>query len=806
MNFEEWKEQERKKRGIDKPNPFFGRENELAELKAFLADETARVYGLYGVPMIGKTSLVREFLKSVANYEIQTVEFKNPENPEITLDKALSTEQTVIDWQTTAPKLIIIENFEEALQWKGDQDHLHEIKFEKIKQFLEVTVQVPFVKLILESRFQIKMDFLPGKIYTHLTLGGIDRTELFNRLNQLYRNNEVTYEAFEELCEKFNDHVWLIELAMQNEWMFQDVQEAVQHRQIITQKLWETLKGIIRKLTTPQKTLLCAFALLNPISETDLEKQLKTLPMFQKPGELEDGLQSLRKKLLTVYNAQDKTYEINPFLRDVCFTFLQNQKEMRTLETLSYFNKAQKPQYDRILQAQEKGDYGTFYRLIRDLRKKGDYEKVHKILDYVFENDSVINRVGVLNEKGIAYKEQKNYDEAIRILKQAAESGNIHSYNELALIYKELRNYDEAILIFKELIDKHNYIPAYIELAIIYKEQKNYDEAIRLLKRAAELGNIHSYNELAIVYEEQKNYDEAIRSLNKPLKTNDKDVKTLNELAIVYEEQKSYDEVINILNKALEVNEKIVKVLNESAIAYKELGDFVKALHTRQRDLKSVPDDKVFRLTLSSIEQVIDNPNKREEMKSSKRTILFVAANPSNETRIQTDREHRIIKAEIGRGPYRDAFEFLLPQFAVTITELLRAMNAKPNIVHFSGHGDTDGIVITTEDNRSQILPILALQRLFRPLKDITEIVILNSCYSAEQARLISEFGMYVVGNNLSIGDDAAISFAKGLYNGLSEGKSFEDAFNDALIVVITESPNYSSVIEVWKDGNKLDI
>lgn len=195
-----------------------------------------------------------------------------------------------------------------------------------------------------------------------------------------------------------------------------------------------------------------------------------------------------------------------------------------------------------------------------------------------------------------------------------------------------------------------------------------------------------------------------------------------------------------------------------------------------------------------------------KEMENHKRTILFIAANPSDETHLQTDKEHRIIKAEIERGVHRGAFEFLPPQFAVTITELLRAMNAKPNIVHFSGHGDTDGIVITTDDNKSQLLPIPALQRLFRPLKDVTEVVILNSCYSAEQARLISEFGMYVVGNNLPIDDDAAISFAKGLYNGLSEGKPFESALNDALIVVITESPDYLDVIEVWKDGNKLVI
>ncbi|MCC6724285.1 MAG: CHAT domain-containing protein [Saprospiraceae bacterium] len=186
--------------------------------------------------------------------------------------------------------------------------------------------------------------------------------------------------------------------------------------------------------------------------------------------------------------------------------------------------------------------------------------------------------------------------------------------------------------------------------------------------------------------------------------------------------------------------------------------------------------------------------------------ILFIAANPDNEARLQTDREYRLLKAQLERGSQRDKFDFLQPQLAVTITELVRAMNDKPNIVHFSGHGTEEGIVITTEDNKAQTMPLPALQRLFKPLRTITQIVVLNACYTAAQAKAISELGMYVVGNNLPVTDPAAIGFSEGLYNGFGEGKSFEEAFNDAMTVVLTQSPNEASIVEVWKDGNKLDL
>ena len=186
--------------------------------------------------------------------------------------------------------------------------------------------------------------------------------------------------------------------------------------------------------------------------------------------------------------------------------------------------------------------------------------------------------------------------------------------------------------------------------------------------------------------------------------------------------------------------------------------------------------------------------------------ILFLAANPVDKERLQTDKEHRVLVAELQRGRHRDKFQFLLPQIGATASELLRAMNDKPNIVHFSGHGETNGIMVANENNEAQLMPLPALQRLFKNLKGIVKIIVLNACYSAEQAKTLSEFGPYVVGHNMSIDDPAAISFSKGFYNGLGEGKSFEEAYNDAMIMVLTEHPRNAPVIEVWKDGEQLHL
>ncbi len=222
----------------------------------------------------------------------------------------------------------------------------------------------------------------------------------------------------------------------------------------------------------------------------------------------------------------------------------------------------------------------------------------------------------------------------------------------------------------------------------------------------------------------------------------------------------------------------------------------------------NVAGDKIGQqINMSSNSTYHENTSATEsgaKLKPSK--ILFVAASPDELDRIQVEKEYRIIKTEMGLGQYRDRYEFLQPQFGVTITDLVRAMGQKPQIVHFSGHGDEKGLILATEDGKSQPMPEAALRRLFKPLQGVGQIVLLNACYSATQATEISKFGLYVVGANEQISDEASLAFAKGLYIGLGDGKSFEDAYNDAMIVLITVDAAFETVLEVWKDGIKLEL
>lgn len=101
-----------------------------------------------------------------------------------------------------------------------------------------------------------------------------------------------------------------------------------------------------------------------------------------------------------------------------------------------------------------------------------------------------------------------------------------------------------------------------------------------------------------------------------------------------------------------------------------------------------------------------------------------------------------------------------------------------PQIVHFSGHGDLSGeIILENECGMAQPVSIAALKRLFMILKDNVICVVLNSCYSWQQADAIAEVIPCVIGMSSAIGDKAAIAFSSSFYQALGFGRSLGKAF-----------------------------
>jgi hypothetical protein len=145
--------------------------------------------------------------------------------------------------------------------------------------------------------------------------------------------------------------------------------------------------------------------------------------------------------------------------------------------------------------------------------------------------------------------------------------------------------------------------------------------------------------------------------------------------------------------------------------------------------------------------------------------------------RLRLDKEIREIEAGLQRGRIRDNLR-CVQKWAVRADDIQRAMlETRPQIVHFSGHGEGEqGIIIEDDSGKPTLASSEALSGLFELFPEV-ECILLNACYTEFQASVISKHVPHVIGMNDSIGDDAALKFSIGFYDGIGDGQSVEFAY-----------------------------
>jgi hypothetical protein len=165
--------------------------------------------------------------------------------------------------------------------------------------------------------------------------------------------------------------------------------------------------------------------------------------------------------------------------------------------------------------------------------------------------------------------------------------------------------------------------------------------------------------------------------------------------------------------------------------------------------------------------------------KASKIVILFLAANPEGTDALRLGQEVRTIDERLRLARFRDRFE-LVQAHAVRVRDIGDALlRYQPHVVHFSGHGSADGNLIF-EDETGEPKPVSpkALGATFQALKDNVRCVVLNACWSNQQASAVAKEIDCVVGMSRAISDEAAIDFAAGFYQALGYGRSVQVAFD----------------------------
>jgi len=168
--------------------------------------------------------------------------------------------------------------------------------------------------------------------------------------------------------------------------------------------------------------------------------------------------------------------------------------------------------------------------------------------------------------------------------------------------------------------------------------------------------------------------------------------------------------------------------------------------------------------------------------------VLFFAANPVLTSRLSIEEEIRAITEKIKTSKPHSSIDLVLA-LAVRTGDLLQNLNEyKPQIVHFSGHGEPTGeLLLIGGDGKPKPVSAVAIHELFRTLKNNIRVVVLNACYSKIQAQEIKKEIDCVIGMKNSISDHAAIIFSAYFYSAIGFGCSIQNAFEQGKTALLLE-------------------
>ena len=241
------------------------------------------------------------------------------------------------------------------------------------------------------------------------------------------------------------------------------------------------------------------------------------------------------------------------------------------------------------------------------------------------------NNASYYNNRGISFNRLKEYEKAINDYNRAIElnPNYISVYNSRGLVYNNLGEYKKAIDDFDKTIELDpNYTFAYNNRGVAYNNLKDYRKAINDYEKAIKLdpNYILSYNNRGLAHNSLGEYEKAISDFNKTIKLNPNYSSAYNSRGVAYNNLKDYKKAISDFDKAIKLDPNYTFAYNNRAVVYNNLGKYEEALNDCNNALKLDPNNSsVIKLkkNISELKRNEKNKTIQEDNKIDNTTKNF---------------------------------------------------------------------------------------------------------------------------------------------------------------------------------------
>lgn len=218
---------------------------------------------------------------------------------------------------------------------------------------------------------------------------------------------------------------------------------------------------------------------------------------------------------------------------------------------------------------------GGFSSIVKDKAEiKSHYES-----DTLYENEELRNAI-----------KENRIENAVKDLRKIPN--NPFLLNNLGLAYLSNKEYEKAFNAFNQSIEiKPDFIQATLNLTCLYMAKENYSSAMDILKKLLERtpNDIRVLINLGNIYFKQKKFKDAKDIYRNIVKIEPKNITSRNRLALLNLIEQKFEESISELRKCLQINNNLPAIYNNLGVAYGALGAYKKSIQSFKIALNIYP-------------------------------------------------------------------------------------------------------------------------------------------------------------------------------------------------------------------------
>ncbi|HMQ64355.1 MAG TPA: CHAT domain-containing protein [Flavilitoribacter sp.] len=206
-------------------------------------------------------------------------------------------------------------------------------------------------------------------------------------------------------------------------------------------------------------------------------------------------------------------------------------------------------------------------------------------------------------------------------------------------------------------------------------------------------------------------------------------------------------------------------------------------------------------------------PLNKEISSSPKLRILFLTACPAGSDPIQPDKEFAVVYRSVSENVRLEVED------AVTSDNLIdKALEKDYPVIHFSGHGTEgdydnreDAGLIFHNDGQNGWITINEekLHNIFKAIKkqkQVFKIAFLNACFSASQAKAISEVGVHAIGFDGKLNDEAAWKFSAGFYKHFEKTGDIKESVERGALKAQVIDTDIIRIVNLFHNGETIPL